>query len=279
MSQADTDNGLINRRLPSDDVEYPQVAYVNGKCINIVADLWHTPEGVDWKSGAVTRSNEEACMIAATSMWLRWRGKMMEAGRGAASPNFVISASHSPIWDNFSRLWNIEMRSPSAEEADGSDTEQLVALCDDDTICVIHSVNCQGDMDVDGLQSLDSAVSRLNAHKPYAIPIHIDAGDAGLVLPFISPQLLWDFRLPNVMSISAYCPCDSQTFPGTGFVCWRDRRCVPDGMLFSVNYLGTEVNQIGLNFSRSTDGLLNYYSRYVRLGREGIRQAVLAQNH
>ena len=97
------------------------------------------------------------------------------------------------------------------------------------------------------------------------MPLHIDAGDEGLLLPFTAPELIWDFRLTNVTSISAYCPDGSQTFPGTGFVCWRDRKCVPGGMLFAINYLGTEISQIGLNFSRSSDSLMEHYPRYVRL--------------
>lgn len=72
MAQSDKDTGQAAGRQASDDVEYPQVAYVNGQCINIVASLWHTPEPLTWKSGAVARSNEEACMIAATAAWLRW---------------------------------------------------------------------------------------------------------------------------------------------------------------------------------------------------------------
>lgn len=276
MPQTYTDNEAAIRRASYDDAEYPQVAYVNGKCINIVADLWHTPETSLWKSGAVTRSNEEACMMAATATWLLWREKMMAEGRQVSSPNFVISSQHSPIWDSFSQLWNIEMRSPSGC-SDGCDTERLISLCDDDTICVIHSVREDHGHSDGGLESLDRAIGSLNAHKPYAIPIHIDAGDSGLSLPFTSPEMLWDFRLDNVRSISAYCPYESEVFPGTGFVCWRDRGCVPEGMLFTVSYLGTEISQVGLNFSRSTDGLLNHYARYVRLGQEGVRQAVVSR--
>lgn len=215
-------------------------------------------------------------MMAATATWLRWREKMMAEGRQPASPNFVISSSHSPIWNNFSRLWNIEMRSPSDISAT-DDPAALISLCDDDTICVIHSVSAGQSSTIHLLEKLDKALGELNAGRHNPIPLHIDAGEQGLSLPFTAPDMVWDFRLANVMSISAYCPYGSELFPGTGFVCWRDRTCVPEGMLFSVNYLGTEINQIGLNFSRSTDGLFNHYSRYVRLGKEAIGKAVINQ--
>lgn len=274
MSQLQTDNTPTVPREASDDTEYPQVAYVNGKCINIVASLWHTPETHYWKSGAVTRSNEEACMMAATATWLRWRDRMMAEGRQPTSPNFVVSPSHSPVWDNFSRLWNIEMRTLEVSD-DAADVDRLTALCDADTICIIHAVNGPGHRIADELRELDRAVSRLNAERTYRIPVHIDAGSQGLRLPFVAPDLVWDFRLDSVKSISAYSPFDSQVFPGTGFVCWRDRACVPDGMLFTIHYLGAEINQIGLNFSRSTDWLLEHYSRYVRLGYDGMRSVII----
>ena len=34
-----------------DETEYPRVAVINGKCINILANLWNTPEKRKWKTG------------------------------------------------------------------------------------------------------------------------------------------------------------------------------------------------------------------------------------
>ena len=203
---------------------------------------------------------------------------MMAEGRLPASPNFVIPSSHPSIWDNFSHLWNIEMRSPS-DCPDGSDPDALTQLCDDNTICVINPISSGRQSSIRQIERLDHAIGDLNAHRLRPVPLHIDAGDEGLLLPFTAPELIWDFRLTNVTSISAYCPDGSQTFPGTGFVCWRDRKCVPGGMLFAINYLGTEISQIGLNFSRSSDSLMEHYPRYVRLGYDGIRNAVLSRQH
>ena len=35
-----------------DETEYPRIAVMNGKCINIVANLWNSPEKDTWKTGA-----------------------------------------------------------------------------------------------------------------------------------------------------------------------------------------------------------------------------------
>ena len=36
-----------------DETEYPRVAVMCGRCINLVANMWHSPEKNEWKTGAV----------------------------------------------------------------------------------------------------------------------------------------------------------------------------------------------------------------------------------
>ncbi|MGL5547228.1 MAG: pyridoxal-dependent decarboxylase, partial [Tannerellaceae bacterium] len=43
-----------------DETEYPRVAVMAAKCINIVANLWNTPETNKWKTGAVGIGSSEA---------------------------------------------------------------------------------------------------------------------------------------------------------------------------------------------------------------------------
>jgi glutamate decarboxylase len=54
-----------------------------------------------------------------------------------------------------------------------------------------------------------------------------------------------------------------------GWVIWRDKSYLPEEMSFSVNYLGAEVTQVGLNFSRPAAQVLGQYYNFIRLGREG----------
>ena len=41
-------------------------------------------------------------------------------------------------------------------------------------------------------------------------------------------------------------------YPGLGWVCWKGKEYLPEEMSFSVNYLGANITQVGLNFSRPT---------------------------
>ena len=44
-----------------DETEYPRVAVMCGRCINIIANLWNTPEKAEWKAGALGIGSSEAC--------------------------------------------------------------------------------------------------------------------------------------------------------------------------------------------------------------------------
>lgn len=93
-----------------DETEYPRIAVMNGKCINIVANLWNTPEPEKWKSGALAIGSSEACMLGGVAAWLRWRKKRQAQGKPTDKPNFVISSGFQVVWEKFAQLWQIEMR-------------------------------------------------------------------------------------------------------------------------------------------------------------------------
>ena len=64
-----------------DETEYPHIAVMNGKCINIVANLWNSPEKDTWKTGALAIGSSEACMLGGVAAWLRWRKKKTSTGQ------------------------------------------------------------------------------------------------------------------------------------------------------------------------------------------------------
>lgn len=45
--------------------------------------------------------------------------------------------------------------------------------------------------------------AKLNKENGWDIKIHIDGASGGFVVPFLYPDLRWDFRLKNVVSINA----------------------------------------------------------------------------
>lgn len=256
-----------------DETEYPRVAVINGKCINIVANLWNSPEEGKWKTGAVAIGSSEACMLGGIAAWIRWREKRKAQGKPYDKPNFVISTAYQICWQKFAELWQIEMRTvPLTLEKTTLDPQEALKLCDENTICVVPIMGVTWTGLNDDVEALDAALDKFNAETGYDIPIHIDAASGGFILPFLNPEKKWDFRLKWVLSISTSGHKYGLVYPGLGWIVWKDKQYLPEVMSFSVNYLGAEIRQVGLNFSRPAAQILGQYYQFIRLGFQGYKE-------
>lgn len=121
-----------------DETEYPRIAVMNGRCINMIANLWNTPEKAQWKAGALGIGSSEACMLGGVAAWLRWRKRRQAAGKPFDKPNLVMSAGFQVVWEKFCQLWQIELRTvPLTLKNPTLDPEQALAMCDENTICIV----------------------------------------------------------------------------------------------------------------------------------------------
>lgn len=255
-----------------DETEYPRIAVMNAKCLNIVANLWNTPEEAKWKTGALAIGSSEACMLGGVAAWLRWREKRQAAGKPFDKPNFVLSAGFQVVWEKFAQLWQIEMRQvPLTLDKPTLNAEDALKMCDENTICIVPISGVTWTGLNDDVEALDKALDAYNAKTGYDIPIHVDAASGGFILPFLKPEEKWDFRLKWVLSISTSGHKFGLVYPGLGWVVWKDKKYLPDVMSFSVNYLGANITQVGLNFSRPAAQILGQYYQFIRLGFQGYK--------
>lgn len=256
-----------------DETEYPRVAVMCGRCINMVANMWNSPEQAEWKAGAVGIGSSEACMLGGVSAWLRWRKRRKDQGKPYDKPNLVMSTAYQVVWEKFCQLWQIEMRTvPITHEHPTLDIEQAINMCDENTICIVPIAGVTWTGMNDDIEGLNKALDKYNSKTGYDIPIHVDAASGGFILPFINPRKKWDFRLKWVISISTSGHKYGLVYPGLGWVIWRDKKYLPDEMSFSVNYLGANVTQVGLNFSRPAAQILGQYYNFLHLGMEGYKE-------
>ena len=256
-----------------DETEYPRVAVMCGRCINMVANMWHTPEEGDWKTGAVGIGSSEACMLGGVAAWLRWRDRRKAQGKAYDKPNLVMSTAYQVVWEKFCQLWQIEMRTvPITRENPTLDIKKAIQMCDENTICVVPIAGVTWTGMNDDIAALDAALDTYNAETGYDIPIHVDAASGGFILPFLNPEKKWDFRLKWVLSISTSGHKYGLVYPGLGWVIWRDKKYLPKDMAFSVNYLGANITQVGLNFSRPAAQILAQYYNFIHLGVEGYKE-------
>ena len=256
-----------------DETEYPRVAVMCGRCINMVANMWNTPEKGDWKTGAVGIGSSEACMLGGVAAWLRWRERRKAEGKPYDKPNLVMSTASQVVWEKFCQLWQIEMRTvPITHEHITLDIDAALNMCDENTICIVPIMGVTWTGMNDDVEALNKALDEYNAKTGYDIPIHIDAASGGFILPFLYPEKKWDFRLKWVYSISTSGHKYGLVYPGLGWVVWKDKKYLPKDMSFSVNYLGASISQVGLNFSRPAAQILAQYYNFIHLGVEGYTE-------
>ncbi|HAZ3652978.1 TPA: glutamate decarboxylase, partial [Escherichia coli] len=91
----------------------------------------------------------------------------------------------------------------------------------------------------------------------------------GFLAPFVAPDIVWDFRLPRVKSISASGHKFGLAPLGCGWVIWRDEEALPQELVFNVDYLGGQIGTFAINFSRPAGQVIAQYYEFLRLGREG----------
>ena len=256
-----------------DETEYPRVAVMCGRCINMVANMWNTPEKGDWKTGAVGIGSSEACMLGGVAAWLRWRERRKAEGKPYDKPNLVMSTAYQVVWEKFCQLWQIEMRTvPITHEHPTLDIDAALDMCDENTICIVPIMGVTWTGMNDDVEALNTALDEYNGKTGYNIPIHIDAASGGFILPFLYPEKKWDFRLKWVYSISTSGHKYGLVYPGLGWVVWKDKKYLPKDMSFSVNYLGASISQVGLNFSRPAAQILAQYYNFIHLGVEGYTE-------
>lgn len=257
-----------------DKSEYPQTTDLENRCVNILADLWHAPKDESFM-GTSTVGSSEACMLGGMAMKFRWRNRAKALGMDVTSrkPNLVISSGYQVCWEKFCVYWDIEMRLvPMDEEHMSINVDKVLDYVDDYTIGVVGILGITYTGKYDDIKALDKKLEEYNKTAKLTVPMHIDAASGGMFAPFIEPELEWDFRLKNVVSISTSGHKYGLVYPGIGWVLWRDKEYLPQELIFDVSYLGGKIPTMAINFSRSASQIIGQYYNFLRYGFEGYRQ-------
>jgi glutamate decarboxylase len=257
-----------------DKDEYPQTAAIEERCVNMLAELWHSPESAD-ATGCSTTGSSEACMLAGMAMKWRWRKRMSDAGKPTDRPNLVMGSNVQVCWEKFCRYWEVEPRLvPMEGDRFHLGAPEAVACCDENTIGVVAILGSTFDGSYEPVQEIAQALEELESDKGWHIPLHVDAASGGFVAPFLQPDLQWDFQIPRVLSINASGHKYGMVYPGVGWAIWRTKDCLPQDLVFNVNYLGGNMPTFALNFSRPGSQVIAQYLMLTGLGREGYTKAM-----
>ncbi len=176
------------------------------------------------------------------------------------------------VWHKFAKYWDIEMREiPMSPGRYCMDVEQMLERVDENTIMVVPTFGVTYTGSYEPVLELSQALDKLQEDTGLDVDIHVDGASGAFLAPFTAPDILWDFRVPRVKSISTSGHKFGLAPLGVGWVLWRDAAELPDDLIFHVTYLGGDMPVFQINFSRPAGQIVAQYYNFIRLGMDGYR--------
>jgi glutamate decarboxylase len=257
-----------------DQDEYPQTEEVHRRVVSMVARLFNAPKGGN-AVGTATIGSSEAIMLAMLAHKRAWQLRREAAKEPTDRPNMVVGADVHTCWEKFARYFEVEARViPMEADRFTIGAEQVEPLLDERTIGVAGLLGTTFTGQMDDLASLDELLQRVATERSLQIPLHIDAASGGFIVPFTHPEQEWDFRLASVRSINVSNHKFGLVYPGMGTVVFRDASDLPGELIFHINYLGGNMPNYSLNFSRPSSSVILQYFAFLRLGIDGYKSIV-----
>lgn len=268
---------------------YPASVKLHDSVVDSIAKLWNCPrdeqgENFTHFTGAGTVGSTEACLLAMLAHKFRWRkwyaekhGMTAEEVIGVV-PNMVIPTSYQAAWEKAFRYFDVKPKFLEMEfQKFRINPEELRDLVDDKTIMVVGILGNHYNGTYDAIWTMDKILSEINAEKGLQVGIHVDGASGGFIAPFQDGVPAWDFRLKNVLSISASGHKFGESSCGTGWVIFRHKENLAEHIEVEVTYLGGMSFSMTLNFSRPATGVYVQAYKFLRMGMEGYRRKVQNQ--
>ena len=254
----------INKNI-IDIFEYPQTDKVIHR--NIVNMLGRLFNGHHTKfMGTATAGSSEAIMLGLLAHKWSWKN----SGRGTGKPNIIFGNDAHVCWDKFAKYFDVEARKiPIDKDVRTITADAVSEQIDENTICVGCVLGTTFTGEIDPVKDINDLLLGYKKEKDWDIPIHIDAASGGFILPFTEPDFKWDFRLERVKSINVSGHKYGLTYPGLGWLIFRDESDLPEDLIFHVNYLGEMEDSYTLNFSGGSAMVVAQYYNILRFGRAG----------
>ena len=261
----------VNKNFIDQD-EYPQTKEIHDRIINMMLRLFNAPEE-NVNVGTATIGSSEAIMLSLLAHKWKWRERRQAEGKSIHMPNIVMGADVHTCWEKFCLYFDVEARVvPLKEDCFILTADEVEKRIDEKTCAVGVILGTTFTGQVDEIKEINDLLVKVKKEKGWDIPIHVDAASGGFVAPFIYPGKKWDFRLEQVKSINVSNHKFGLVYPGMGTALFRDHTIIPDKLVFHINYLGGEMPNYSLNFSRGSSTILLQYYNFLRLGMKGYKR-------
>ncbi|KAF7295125.1 Glutamate decarboxylase [Mycena indigotica] len=274
-----------------DSDEYPITQIIHNRCVSILADMWHAPSSKN-AIGTATTGSSEAIQLGGLAMKRIWQEKRKAAGKSIhePGPNIVMGSNAQVALEKFARYFDVECRLVpiSVESNYRLDPKKAMEYVDENTIGVFVILGstytghygrvypipaiCAGlTFRVEPVKEMSDLLDEYEEKTGN----YWMARQGGFVAPFATPKLLWDFKIPRVVSINTSGHKFGLAYVGVGWVVWRDKEHLPKDLIFELHYLGSVEYSFSLNFSRPAAPIIAQYFNFLSLGFEGYRSVAL----
>lgn len=254
--------------------EYPQTGAIHDRVINMMARLLNAPEGAK-SAGTATVGSSEAIMLGLLAHKWSWKKRRQAEGKDYSKPNIIFGADVHSCWEKFALYFDVEMRVVPLKPGKYTiGPDDVAPLIDENTCAVGGVVGTTFTGQNDDFKGINDLLVKIKADKGWDIPIHVDGASGGFVMAFHHPEVEWDFRLEQVRSINVSNHKFGLVYPGMGTVIFRDETDLPPELIFKINYLGGEMDNYSLNFSRGSSQVILQYYNFLRLGLCGYAEII-----
>jgi len=188
-----------------------------------------------------------------------------------------MGANAQVALEKFARYFDVECRLVpiSVESHYRLDPNEAMKYVDENTIGVFVILGSTYTGHYEPVKEMSDLLDEYEAKTGHSVPIHVDGASGAFVAPFATPKLLWDFKIPRVVSINTSGHKFGLAYVGVGWVIWRDKQHLPKDLIFELHYLGSVEYSFSLNFSRPAAPIIAQYFNFVSLGFEGYRGIAL----
>jgi glutamate decarboxylase len=256
-----------------DKDEYPAASELENRCVSIVASLWNAPNAEN-AIGTSTSGSSEACMLGGLAALRRWKMRRQAKGLPTDKPNIVTGAVQV-CWHKFANFWEVELREIPMRPGKGgtmANGEEVLKYVDENTILVVCTLGLTFTLEYEPVGDIAASLDKYAQATGINVDMHVDGASGGFLAPFIQPDLVWDFRIPRVASISSSGHKHGLAALGVGWLVFREKSLLPESLISHVNYLGGDMAVFALNFSKPAGPVLSQYYNFIRLGRQGYRK-------
>ncbi|KAJ1721395.1 Dihydrosphingosine phosphate lyase [Coemansia erecta] len=254
---------MFNLTNPLHPGVFPGLRRIEAEVVRMVLDLYNA---TDECCGTTTSGGTESIIMAVRAhvVWARQE-------RGIENPNIVVPVTAHAAFDKAAEYFNIEITHiPVDEKSQKVDLKAMRRAINSETVLIVGSSATFPHGAADDLEALSEMAIK------YKVGFHIDSCLGSFIMPFLKeagfPEIICDFRLPGVTSIS----CDTHKYgfapKGTSVVMYNSKQMRHYQYFTIATWPGGIYASPTIAGSRSGAVIAGCWAALTKMGRDGYLQ-------